>query len=80
MSDVLTIDEINKRYPEEWVLIGDPVTDDSLEVLSGTVLFHGKDRQEMYRAAKSFSSPSSPPRFATHYTGDIVDPDTVSVL
>jgi hypothetical protein len=67
----------HRRYPDEFVLIGDPVTDESLEVLSGAVLYHGKDRQRMYRAAKALPAPK---RIATHYTGELFDPDTVSVL
>ena len=77
MSEALTIEEINQRYPDECVLIGDPETDESLEVLSGTVLYHGTDRQEMYQAAKALPSPK---RIATHYTGELFDPDTVYVL
>lgn len=77
MSEKLTIDEINQRYPDEWVLIGDPETDKSLEVLSGKVVYHGKDREGMYQAAKALPSPK---RIATHYTGELFDPDTVYVL
>jgi hypothetical protein len=77
MNEVLTIEEINRRYPDEFVLIGNPVTDESLEVLSGTVLYHGNDRREMYRAAKALPAPK---RIATHYTGEPFDPDTVYVL
>lgn len=72
MSEVLTIDEINRRYPDEFVLIGNPVTDESLEVLSGTVLYHGNDRQEMYRVAKALPAPK---RIATHYTGELFPDD-----
>ncbi len=51
MNEVLTIEEIRSRSDGEWVLIGDPVTDEQLGVISGRVLFHGKDRNEMYRHA-----------------------------
>ena len=68
MTNVLTIDEINLRYPDQWVLIGDPETDESLEVLSGKVLYHGQSRDEMFRVAKSLASPK---RFATHYSGEL---------
>ena len=29
MSEVLTIEEMETRYPREWVLIEDPVTDET---------------------------------------------------
>jgi hypothetical protein len=51
MDEVLTIDEIKARFDGEWVLVGDPVTDEFLEVRSGRVLSHSKDRDEVYRRA-----------------------------
>jgi hypothetical protein len=50
-NEILTIKEIEDRYPSEWILVGDPVTNDALEVLSGTVLWHSPDRDEVYRKA-----------------------------
>jgi hypothetical protein len=76
MGDILTIDEINKRYPDEFVLIGDPETDESLEVLSGKVLYHGTNRDEMYRIGAELPAPK---RIATHYTGQLSD-DMVVIL
>lgn len=71
MAEVLTIDEINRLHPDEWVLIGDPETTDSLEVLSGTVLWHSKDRDEDYRK----SAELKPPYAAFHFSGSLFDPD-----
>ena len=39
MDEILTYDQIKSRYAPDWVLIGDLVTADDLEVLSGRVLF-----------------------------------------
>ena len=69
MPEVLTIDQINQRFPNEWILIGDPETDDSLEVLRGTILFHSSDRDEMYRKSVELK----PKRSATLYTGSLPD-------
>ena len=77
MDEVLTIDEINQRYPDQWVLIGEPQTDESLEVLRGKVLYHGKSREKMYKAAKALPSPKY---FATHYSGELFDPDVAYIL
>ncbi|MGD9634109.1 MAG: hypothetical protein AB7G28_06910 [Pirellulales bacterium] len=49
--EVLTIAEIEAKYPSEWILVADPKTNDALEVESGTVLFHSADRDEVYRMA-----------------------------
>ena len=75
MSEVLTIEDIYSRYTNQWVLIGDPVTNDSLEVLSGRVLFASPDRDEVYRTAVGLR----PARFAIEYTGQM-SPDVAVVL
>lgn len=67
MEPMLTISEMKQRFPSEWILIGDPETDSSLEVVKGKVAFHSKDRDEVYRAAGRIK----PKKFATLYTGEI---------
>jgi hypothetical protein len=47
------------------MLIGDPVSDKHLNLLRGRVIFHSKDRDEMYRRAITLR----PARFATLFTG-----------
>jgi len=51
MSEILTYDEIKNRYAPDWVLIGDVVTDEHLEVRTGRVLFHSPVRDEVYAKA-----------------------------
>ena len=75
MSDVLTIAEIQSKFDSEWVLVGDPQTDDSLQLQYGLVLYHSKDRDEVYRKAIQLR----PTRFAMLYTGTIPK-DTAIVL
>ena len=65
MSDVLSIDEIKVRFPSEWILVDEPVTNEALEVQSGKVLCHSKDRDEVYRKTVELK----PKRFAMLYTG-----------
>jgi hypothetical protein len=75
MGDVLTVAEIESRFKLEWVLVEDPRTNGALEVLSGKVRFHSKDRDEVYREAVELR----PKRFAMLYTGTIPK-DTAVVL
>jgi hypothetical protein len=49
VEEILTIEEIRKRFDGEWVLVGDPELSDMQKVLSGKVLSHSKDRDEVYR-------------------------------
>ena len=51
MNNSLSYDEIQARFESEWVLIEDPITTDSLEFVRGNVLWHSKDRDEVYRKA-----------------------------
>ncbi len=75
MSDVLTITEIEAQFAAEWVLVEDPQTNDALEVQSGKLLAHSKDRDEVYREAVRLR----PKRFAMLYTGTLPK-DTAIVL
>jgi hypothetical protein len=67
MNDVMTIAEIESRFPSEWVLLADPQTDQYQQVQSGTLLWHSKDREEVYRKAIESSSKD----IAVLYTGAI---------
>lgn len=67
--------EITERFVGEWLLIGDPQTNDAMEVLSGKVLHHSKDRDEVYRHAVALH----PKRSAILFTGEL-PADTAIVL
>ena len=74
MSEILTIAEIESRYPDEWLLLDELETTDAPEIKAGRVLFHSKDRDEVYRKAMELR----PKRFATFCTGTI--PDDAAVV
>ena len=65
MNEVLLLPEIQSRFESEWVLLEDPETTESLEVTKGKVLWHSKDRDEVYRKAKELQ----PKHAAILYTG-----------
>ncbi len=75
MEDVMSIAEIESTFESEWVLVEDPETNKDLEVQSGKVRYHSKDRDEVYRKAVELR----PRRFAMLYTGTIPE-DTAVVL
>ena len=48
MEQSLQLTELQQRYPDEWVLLGNPVMDAShLTVLSGIPIYHSKDKREV---------------------------------
>jgi hypothetical protein len=75
MNDVPTITQIEAQFASEWILVADPQTNDALEVQSGKVCWHSKDRDEVYRKAVELR----PRRFAVLYTGKMPK-DTAVVL
>ncbi len=47
-TEPVSMAEIKKLYPGEWVLIGNPVMDEgNLHVLSGIPLYHSFDKREI---------------------------------
>jgi len=70
MAEILNLDEIKSRYDGEWVLIGDPVADESLTVVRGSVLWHSKDRDEVYRKARELKPVHSAILFFGHLPKD----------
>jgi hypothetical protein len=67
MNEVMSLVEIHEKFDSEWILVEDPETTESLEVTKGKVLWHSKDRDEVYRKARELAPRSS----AVLYTGTI---------
>jgi hypothetical protein len=75
MDEILTLAEMQERFDSEWVLIEDPELDENLEVVRGKVIFHSKDRDEVYRKDMELR-----PRSAAYlFTGKMPE-DTAVVL
>ncbi|MGH7801967.1 MAG: hypothetical protein ACREOW_15295 [Thermodesulfobacteriota bacterium] len=74
MSEVMSLAEIQARFESEWVLLEDPETTETLEVKSGKVLWHSKDRDEVYRKARELR----PKHLAILYTGKL--PEDMAVV
>ena len=69
MNEVMTAEEINEKFPSEWVLVEDPETEPNLTVIRGKVLWHSPDRDELYQKLKELK----PIHSAILYTGSIPD-------
>jgi hypothetical protein len=75
MEEILTLAEIEARYPSEWVLIADQEVNAQLEIICGRVVFHSKDRDEMYRKDMELRPKSA----ATFYAGTVPE-NTAGIL
>ena len=74
MKDVLTIEEIESRFDSEWVLVGDLKSDKAQWVVSGRVLAHSRNRDDVYRTLLALR----PRHYAMWYTGKL--PDDMAVV
>ena len=75
MAEAMKIEEIEARFPDEWILVIDPETGPDLKVRSGVVAAHSKDRDEVDRKALELR----PRRSAVWFNGEPSE-DTVFVL
>ena len=75
MPNVMSLEEIESRFPDEWILVIDPDMGPDLTVRSGVVAAHSRDRAEVDRKSLELR----PRRSAIWFNGDPSD-DTVIVL
>ena len=68
MEKTLSVDEMKRLYEGDWVLIGEPTTDERQQLLAGKVLFHSKDRDEVYD--KILEHPAGQ-RYAFRFFGEL---------
>lgn len=66
----MTIAEINAKYPNSWVLIGNPTLTRYNEVRGGYVVFHAASREEYYRLIETWDDPTVK-ETASWYTGEV---------
>ena len=75
MNELLSIDEMNARFDSQWVLVEDPEVDADLNIVRGKVVWHSKDRDEVYQKLLELRPKSA----ATLYVGSM-PADTAVVL
>ena len=68
MGNSIEINEIIKLFPDEWVLLGDPVKDDSSLLPKGGIpVYHSKDKKEVCYLGREKTKDYE--RIALIYTG-----------
>src|SRR5947207_57676 len=65
MDEFLTLAEVNQEFDSEWVLLGDTEVGEHDEIIRGRVVFHSKDRDEVYSKLLELR----PNKAATYYSG-----------
>ncbi len=73
-SNILSIEEIHQKYPNQWVLIVNMDLDENLHITRGEVIAHSEDRDEIYGQLPLRNGKPA----TIEYTGSI--PDDIAVL
>jgi hypothetical protein len=63
INEHLTIEEMEKQYPDEWLLIVDYELSENTELLSGKLVAHSKSRKEIRDVSMNYTG-----RVAVHST------------
>ena len=63
-NERMTLEEIEQKYPDEWLLIVDCEINENTELLSGVVAVHSKSRDDIYEVSERYKGGA-----AIHYTG-----------
>lgn len=75
-KEFMNLLQIQEAFDSEWILLEDPETTEALEVIRGKVLFHSKNRDDVYKAALQFK----PTHSAVIYTGQFSDKNTAILI
>ncbi len=67
MSEIMTFAEMKLKYDGEWVLISYTKTDENLQVLTGKVLAHSPNKEDIYHALDSVEDQP----LAIEYMGEV---------
>ena len=66
IGERMTVEEMSKKYPNEWLFIIDPKTNENTtHLVSGIVQVHSKSRDDVYEASRKFKGDA-----AIRWTGD----------
>jgi hypothetical protein len=66
--------DIKKNFKNQWVLIEVEKVDESYNLLSGEVLAHSKDKDEIYQKLLEIK----PKEFSIEYTGEV--PEDLAIV
>ena len=76
MDEVLSWEEIERRFAGEWVAIADPEVTEDLDILGGRVVYHGPDYDAAYARLRALETRES----AVEYIGEVTDPAIPMIL
>lgn len=78
MESTQFIAEVEKQFPDEWLLFEVSELDEQKQPVRGKLLGHSKSRQEIHEVVMQKRSPNH--LLCLRFAGDPVPPDMVAVL
>lgn len=72
-AQMMTMEEIEKQFDGEWVILEDPIVNEQDEIIGGKLLAHSKNRDEVYQVALQ----QRPKHAASIYLGPM--PDNIAI-
>ncbi|MYB92685.1 hypothetical protein F4054_05255 [Candidatus Poribacteria bacterium] len=66
-SEHLTLEEMEQKYPDEWLFIVDCKIGENTELLSGIVAVHSKSEDDIHEISRHYKGGA-----AIHYTGRLL--------
>src|SRR5690349_1932584 len=79
-GDILTVAEIERRYPDEWVLIEITRPHKDHGKKAGRLIAHSPNRHELTSPFERLVAAQPQARTYEFYTGDVVAPGVVAIL
>jgi len=76
-TEFIGFDEVNKMFPEEWVVLGNPEMKNTT-VLGGVVVYHSKDKKEVCYIGRDKTADFSKVTIA--YTGNLKHQRRIGIL
>lgn len=80
MKELLTIEELMRRYPDEWVCLAVTKEGRNGQPVAGHLIAHHRDKQQVMKAAKAFRTSNPQARGALFFTGELIPQGLVVIL
>ncbi len=79
-QDEKTLREIERLYPNEWVLVEETAWDDMEMPVRGRVLAHGPERNELTQEIRQVSRRRPGVKLFSFYTGEKISDELIPIL
>ena len=80
MDALLTVEEIQNEYPDEWVCVEVIEEDENGELRAGHLVAHDREKSMVVKAAAAFRSQNPKSRGSFFFTGELIPKGMVVIF